>query len=516
MNKNVTVDSLDIPNPAAGPTGYAMVDMPRRRNLVGTAQIVLICGVLLFVGIVGYGVVTWFQEMWNYDPWFGQLVRLGVYAVVCATPLALIVGMVGLAMRLGLVRLPGNTPVTMLQVMRLDANAALADWRSVQVADAGNPTRGVTTYQVQNPATIERIDAPALPVSAPAPILPASQPSTSMLAQLRTTGMICRSGHSLLAGFDADQAPHYIEMENCGFIAVGGQPRVGKTTAVRFLLGQAALQGWQLVICDPHGAQAQGLIRQTDALKNAIVRQAIAPDDIIEAIRYVDAIGQQRERDPDGERQRVMLVIDEFTSLILDKELPDDVLDLLTKMAVKYPKLSINGLVIGHEWTGRLLGAQLGTSLRRAMTHRIVMRSDPQNAEFLLPTTALAKQTADLPKGHALYKGDYGTAVVTVPWVGDMDMLWAGMQVQPARPIVVAPAKAKTAETQREQWMHLAQEQRTILADLDREQRLRVARVLAAKGWPAEYIQIACRISDEAALNATAGQRNGHAVNGRH
>src|SRR5262249_44844141 len=145
---------------------------------------------------------------------------------------------------------------------------------------------------------------------------------------------------------------------------------------------------------------------------------------------FIDKIGRRRING-DTVDKPVLLVIDEFTSLVLRAVLPDDVLARLTAMVVEYSKVRVHGLIIGHDWTGKLLGSTVGTPLRRAITHKVVHRSDVQNAEFLLPNASLAKQVTSLEKGQALYWGEYAPMVVGVPWIGSEDVIYAGKGLQP-------------------------------------------------------------------------------------
>jgi hypothetical protein len=131
-------------------------------------------------------------------------------------------------------------------------------------------------------------------------------------------------------------------------------------------------------------------------------------------IRLVDKIGRRRVQG-DADRTPVLLVLDEFTNLVIRKLLPDDVLAALPAIAMEYAGVGVHGIIIGHDWNGRLLGSDRGAALRRTITHRLVCRTDAQNAEFLLSNAALRRQAAGLPKGQALYWGSEAPAVIRIP-----------------------------------------------------------------------------------------------------
>jgi len=281
-----------------------------------------------------------------------------------------------------------------------------------------------------------RIDAPsapalAAPSVAPAlPVTPVIDPGRPLLAQLRDRGHVCRSGNSLLVGYDQAGQPLYIEMPECGFIGVGGQPRVGKTTLVTLLLAQVALLGWHLAIADPHIHKEDGLINRCTPISGHTIRQTVTPEEVAAMVRFVDKIGRARVNG-DRDRTPVMMVIDEFSNFVIRGLLPDDVLAALPAMAMEYAGVGVHGLIIGHDWNARLLGGDLGAALRRAITHRLVCRSDAGNAEFLLPNAALARQAASLAKGQALYSGTEAPAIVTVPRLGAEDLTYAAQGVPP-------------------------------------------------------------------------------------
>jgi hypothetical protein len=180
-----------------------------------------------------------------------------------------------------------------------------------------------------------------------------------------------------------------IELSECGFIGVGGQPRVGKATLVTLLLAQAALLGWHIALGDPHVHKEDGLIQRCQPLSGHCFRQAATPEEIAQVIRFVNKIGRRVMGDQD--RTPLVLVLDEFTNLVIRKLLPDDVLAALPVMAMECAGVGVHGIIIGHDWNARLLSGDLGAALRRAITHRLICRSDAQNAEFLLPNAALAR-----------------------------------------------------------------------------------------------------------------------------
>jgi hypothetical protein len=278
----------------------------------------------------------------------------------------------------------------------------------------------------------------------------------SKLEQLRERGIIGRDPRTLYIGHDDDGQPVLLDTRFMGALAIAGKPRSGKTTSAKLLLAQAAMLDWYVIMCDPHGAQPHGLLNQTQHISGACIRLAIEPDEIISAIELADKIGKQRLANPSQVDRPVLLVVDEFTSLIMRGLLPKELLAKLTAIAVEMPKVQVHIALIAHDWSKHALGGtQHAAPLRRAITHKLLHRSDPQNAEFLLGDTQSGALVQKLDRGRALFWGDDSPLAASVPLIGLEDMLFAA-QGKPPRPyqrrislpaMLAAPIPAKQLAT---------------------------------------------------------------------
>lgn len=374
--------------------------------------------------------------------------RIVVVVLVVSGAAALGTGLLWLyrrALRAGIVRLQNNQPVDVRDLRRisqLTAAGALDHHYRVELARAERSAfPALSHYSVRN----ER-GAGAPPTHAiEGEIIAASSIGTpnASLAQLQASGALESS--TLLTGFDG-ATPLRIDMRSCGFVAVGGQSRSGKSHTVALLAAQAALHGWDLAICDPFPLKPDGVMSLCQPLSGACFRQAGTAEEIARTIQLIDKIGQRRLAG-DSWNRPLLLVIEEFSNIVIRRLLPTEVLELLPAMAMAYAAVGVHAVVVGHEFSRALLGERYGATLRRACTHRIIHRLAPDAAEFLLPSGAYARQVVELSPGRGLYWGEDSPRLVAIPKVSEADLLFAarGRAPRPYTPWPAVPAVAMAA-----------------------------------------------------------------------
>lgn len=371
-------------------------------------------------------------------------IRLSIALLVVALAAALAISLRWLAQRArraGVITLQHGQPIDVSDLRALTqatAAATLASHYQVELARAehsGLPA--LTHYSVRNDGgAMGAVAAPPILEVAAAPPPPVEDAPD--LPELVARGQV-RSDASLLAGF-VGQNPAHIAMRACGFIAVGGQSRSGKTHTVALLVAQAALQGWDIALCDPFPHKADGLMALCQPLSGGLFRQAATPEEIARTIQLVDKIGRRRLNGERWERP-LLLVIEEFSNLVIRGLLPAEVLDLLPAMAMAYAAVGVHAIIIGHEFSRALLGERYGATLRRACTHRLAHRLAPDAAELLLPSAAYARQVVELQPGRALFWGEEAPTLIAVPKISRSDLIFAarGRSPRPYAPWPTAP-----------------------------------------------------------------------------
>lgn len=345
-------------------------------------------------------------------------------------------------------------------------------------------------------------------------------------------GLVDRSGNSLLVGLSAEK-PHYIELDETGLIGLAGMPRVGKSATATFLIAQLSLIHDSLVIvCDKHGKKDSSLLNRLAPIAHTFERTAIEPADIITAIDYWYEIGANRLAE-DNPRQYppAMIIIDEFTALVLLDILSASSLHRLLSGGVEFSKVQCYGVIIGHQWTGKLLGT-FGAPMRRATTQRIIHRIDPQDAGFMINASA-AKQVLSLPDGAAILQGasQPSPVEVRVPYITNRDLEYlarllpaaptpiygpsgavvssvssVSSALEAAEPDASDPPDAETVDP-----ANYATDPRTIVA-----KQLLAKRSSNGSGWQYTYRQVATltklRTSVIVSLAAIIGRGNGRIV----
>lgn len=325
----------------------------------------------------------------------------------------------------------GNADLIMAVLRQIELSGQAQIARAVhqpgQQSHSYAPHVTITQPKAAPVAELPYVDAP--------PELPAERPALALLpgectlAALQRTGIIARSGNSLHIGNAvADGTPIYLELSTWGALALGGKSRTGKTSRTVYYLAQAALAGWRLVVCDKHGGggKQDALLAKVGMLENSfLLPAAVSQTDINKRIQQVYQIGKRRLDNADTSRFPILLIVDEFTNLVINDWLTDTTLDQLMSIANEHAGVNVHALIIGHDWSASCLGKERGAAFRRITTHRIAHRLDAQGAQFLLPS-GMGKMAEGLPLGLALYVDETAEPIlVDAPLLHDEDLRYA-------------------------------------------------------------------------------------------
>lgn len=335
------------------------------------------------------------------------------FIIVAAIAALCILGVAALVMSRLIVRLQNNMPVSAHRIV-FDADFKAMQLRSNDLYYAERKVlwensrfwelQTLSQQNVTNPAP-EPVVAPQLlqePSKAP--------PSIHDLVQ---RGLINRSGNSVLLGMDQQETPYYAELDTLSALAIAGQPRSGKSNTAALIVLQLLLMKAHVTVCDEHAARYDSLTQYVAPLL-PFVYHARTIETIVQAIEAWYAEGKARLAQTNvAHFERRVLIIDEFTALILMDKLPEPALKMLLAGAAQFAKVQCNLVYIAHQFAGKLLG-QYGVYLRRITTHRLVGRTDVTDAAFLLPDRKVANQAHQLATGRVIYMSSNQPVPVTL------------------------------------------------------------------------------------------------------
>ncbi|MBK9711580.1 MAG: hypothetical protein IPO81_09690 [Kouleothrix sp.] len=275
------------------------------------------------------------------------------------------------------------------------------------------------------------IAAPEPPVeqqqllSAPALVVPT-------FAQLLSAGRIgpAADGRAqpLLLGYNAENGtPIEGSWKSLYSAGIGALQGAGKSWLEAFLLGQSALQGARLIICDPHaGHDSESLASRIAPLAPAFLCDVAQSDrEILAALKLAND-ELERRKAGGGASYPIVVAIDEWTSL-LRGELGDVLPVYATNFAEQGRKFGVNALLSAQGW-----GKDVTGDVRNRLTSHYILRQRPDEARYQtgLRAAQLPGDIRTLPDatGYLLtVKGDF--VKVVIPRMTAADLVAVGAQL---------------------------------------------------------------------------------------
>jgi hypothetical protein len=201
-------------------------------------------------------------------------------------------------------------------------------------------------------------------------------------------------------GFTAN-GPRILKFEDVRSTAVSGVQGFGKTVTLAFLVLQAVLHGFKIVLCDPHANNAQGLANKVRGIGSAIVRSAAS----IELLSVLEMVWNEllRRKSSDSSNDAPwLIVLDELPAMIREHrgsegfEIIDKTLTAVNDEGRKYGMFLAAG---SQRWKQTSVGkADLRQSFPTQICHRNAV---PEVALFMSCTNKEAIDGSRLPKGQA-------------------------------------------------------------------------------------------------------------------
>lgn len=422
-NRHITIDSLDHPNAGAASNAAPLaIQQPHPksrddwRNILARGAVGLLGGGVAYA-LFGHEVRDWLV--------FGSGAPLANAAPYIATGIATAAAL----KKWVLTDHIGGVPVwTFLNRTRGERIVELAGEAGIQSSKSVLP-RGLQTYNPSHQIHAERsravegqiVDVPALPEP---PMISHADHLTDLIGR----GYVRGSDYSLLVGYGDDQPGNVVEWKwstdggagQAVIAAVAGSPGSGKTYTMANLIGLAAHKRVGIVLCDPQAesTSVQSLGNMCKPIAHTFMREtAVEEVDILKSIAAVYRIGEARALGKDSSMQPVLLVVDEFSGLMIGNPHAEKMIELLIKIGSQFRKFNVRVLLGGTSWKASIVGGELGTTLRNLIRFKVLHANTPIEAAFLtygMPREEL-KILDNLSTGWALAYGPGVMKKVHVP-----------------------------------------------------------------------------------------------------
>lgn len=145
---------------------------------------------------------------------------------------------------------------------------------------------------------------------------------------------------------------------------IGGLSGMGKSTLVRSLLAQSAMQGGKFVIIDPHyGSGEESLGESLQPLRKLMLCDVASSEkEMVSALKFVADIGQRRLSGEDKDRTPIILVVDETTGLLSRSAVAGELIDVLGAIAQETRKVGLFSLAIGQNFSSKIMPTEVRNS----------------------------------------------------------------------------------------------------------------------------------------------------------
>lgn len=190
---------------------------------------------------------------------------------------------------------------------------------------------------------------------------------------------------------------------------VGGASGSGKSTMIRNILAQSALQGGRFVVLDKHfGSGGESLGESLMPLRSHLVGDVAATEQqMLDALKYVYTVGEQRKSGQDKERTPLILIVDETTALLQRSNIAQELTKVLGEIAQETRKVSVYAMCIGQNFHGKIMD----TTVRNSFVSMITCRTRRDVARTMSGNNDFAVMAEQLRRGQAVWMNPDGDMV---------------------------------------------------------------------------------------------------------
>ena len=224
--------------------------------------------------------------------------------------------------------------------------------------------------------------------------------------QLYQAGQLPSKGFLLGYSLDDDGEAITADWQGLYSSLIGGKSGMGKTTLIRSILAQSALQGGKFIVVDPHhGAGPESTGASLEPLRGLMMCDVASNEkQIADALRYVGAIGQRRLNGQDKERWPLILVVDETTALFQRSNVAGILTDVLGQISQETRKVGVYAMCIGQNFDGRIMD----TTIRNSFVSMISMRARRDVARVQSGVAEFGRMAETLQIGQCVWMAPSG------------------------------------------------------------------------------------------------------------
>jgi ABC-type cobalamin/Fe3+-siderophores transport system ATPase subunit len=210
-----------------------------------------------------------------------------------------------------------------------------------------------------------------------------------------------------LMGYSLDDGqPVMADWRNLYSVLIGGQSGTGKSTLIRTILAQSALQGGQFLVLDPHfRAGEESLGASLQPLQSRMIAEPASTDaSMLDTLRYVASAGRQRLQGKDKNKTPLILVVDELTGLLQRSGIADELTATLGQISQETRKVGVFCLAIGQQFSSEVMS----TPVRNSFVSYMSCRTRREVARVMSGSNLFGKAVETLTTGQAVWMTPQG------------------------------------------------------------------------------------------------------------
>jgi hypothetical protein len=208
--------------------------------------------------------------------------------------------------------------------------------------------------------------------------------------------------HGFLMGYSLDDGqPVLADWRTLYSVLIGGQSGTGKSTLIRSILAQSALQGGRFLVLDPHfGAGEESLGASLLPLQARMMAEPAATDtQMLDTLRYAAEVGQRRLQGRDGDKTPLVLVVDELTGLLTRSAIAEELTEVLGRISQETRKVGVFCLAIGQQFSSEVIS----TPVRNSFVSYLSCRTRRDVARVMSGSNTFGKAAETLTTGQAVW-----------------------------------------------------------------------------------------------------------------